>query len=87
VEGKPYNDTVLNMMECQMRNENPAFSFTDGQRKVYNTVGGAPFLDQNYTVFGEVVKGLDVVDKIAALPRDANDRPLQNVRMRIRMLN
>lgn len=87
VQGKPYNDTVLNMMECQLRNDNPGFFFTDAQRTAYNTVGGAPFLDQNYTVFGEVVKGLDVVDKIAALPRDANDRPLQNVRMHIRMLN
>lgn len=87
VQGKPYNDTALNMMECQIRSDNPGFSFTDGQRKVYNTVGGAPFLDGNYTVFGEVVKGLDVVDKIATLPRDGNDRPLQNVRMHIHMLN
>ena len=87
VQGKTYNDTVLNMMECQLRNNNPGFYFSDAQRKAYNTVGGTPFLDQNYTVFGEVVKGLDVVDKIAALPRDANDRPLQNVRMHIRMLN
>jgi len=87
VQGKTYNDTVLNIMECQLRNNNPGFYFTDAQRKAYNTVGGTPFLDQNYTVFGEVVKGLDVVDKIAALPRDANDRPLQNVRMHIRMLN
>lgn len=87
VQGKPFNDTALNMMECQIRNENPGFSFTQQQRKIYNTVGGAPFLDQNYTVFGEVVKGLDVIDKIATLPRDANDRPLQAVRMSIRMLN
>jgi cyclophilin family peptidyl-prolyl cis-trans isomerase len=87
VQGKPYSDTALNMMECQLRNDNPVFSFTDQQRRAYNTVGGTPFLDQNYTVFGEVVKGLDVVDKIATLPRDANDRPLQNVRMHIHMLN
>jgi len=87
VQGKPYNDTALNMIECQLRNDNPGFHFTDAQRKAYNTVGGTPFLDQNYTVFGEVVKGLDVVDTIAALRRDANDRPLQNVRMHIRMLN
>ena len=87
VQGKPFNDTALNMMECQVRNEDPGFSYTTQQRKMYNTVGGAPFLDQNYTVFGEVLKGLDVVDKIATMPRDANDRPLQNVRMHIRMLN
>ena len=75
------------MLECQIRNDNPAFYFTDQQRKVYKTLGGTPFLDQNYTVFGEVVKGLEIVDKIATLPRDANDRPIQNVRMHIRMLN
>jgi len=87
VQGKPYSDTVLNMLECQIRNDNPAFYFTDQQRNVYKTLGGTPFLDQNYTVFGEVVKGLEIVDKIATLPRDANDRPVQNVRMHIRMLN
>ncbi len=87
VQGKPFNDTALNMMECQIRSEDPGFSFTTQQRKLYSTIGGAPFLDQNYTVFGEVVKGLELIDKIATLPRDANDRPLQNVRMHIRMLN
>src|SRR3954465_14486491 len=76
VQGKPYSDTALNMLECQVRNDNPVFNFTDQQRKLYNTVGGTPFLDQNYTVFGEVVKGLEVIDKIATLPRDTNDRPL-----------
>ena len=87
VEGQTYNDTALNMMECNVRQDNPGFRFTEAQRKVYKTVGGTPFLDQNYTVFGEVIKGIDVLDKIAALPKDANDRPLQDVRMKIKMLN
>ena len=87
VEGKPMSDTDLNMMECQIRNEKPAFRYTDAQRKMYNTLGGTPFLDQNYTVFGEVVKGMDVIDKIAEAQRDANDRPLQNVMMKMKMLN
>ena len=87
VEGKPMSDTDLNMMECQIRNEKPAFRYTDAQRKIYNTLGGTPFLDQNYTVFGEVVKGMDVIDKIAEAQRDANDRPLQNVMMKMKMLN
>src|SRR4051794_24743412 len=47
VQGKPYNDTALNMVECQVRTENPGFSYTDSQCKVYNTAGGTPFLDQN----------------------------------------
>ncbi len=87
VQGKPVSDTDLNAMECQIRNEKPLFSYTDAQRKVYNTLGGTPFLDQNYTVFGEVMKGMEVIDKIAKLPRDSNDRPLQNVMMKMKMLN
>lgn len=87
VQGKPVSDTNLNMMECQIRNEKPLFRYTDAERKVYSTIGGTPFLDQNYTVFGEVVKGLDVIDKIASLQRDANDRPLQNVVMKMKLLN
>ncbi len=88
VQGKPCSDTLLNQVECTVRqNGNAGFYYTDMQRKIYKTIGGTPFLDQNYTVFGEVVKGLDVVDKIAALPRDQNDRPLKNIRMKMRMLN
>lgn len=87
VMGKPFDDVQLNMIECNVRNGDPSFSFTEEKRKIYKTIGGAPFLDQNYTVFGEVVKGQDVVDKMAALPKDQNDRPLKNVRMKVRLLN
>jgi peptidyl-prolyl cis-trans isomerase B (cyclophilin B) len=55
------------------------------QREVYQTIGGAPHLDQNYTVFGEVVKGLNVIDSIAAVKTDGRNRPLQDVRMKIRL--
>jgi len=57
------------------------FSFTSEERKAYTTVGGAPHLDGNYTVFGEVTEGLDVVDKIAAVKVDGNSRPLEDVRI------
>jgi peptidyl-prolyl cis-trans isomerase B (cyclophilin B) len=87
VQGQTYNDTVINMMECNVRETNPGFSYTDEQRNIYKTIGGTPFLDQNYTVFGEVIKGLDVIDKIASIPCNAQDRPLKDVRMKIRMLN
>ncbi len=61
----------------------PPFKFTDKQRKAYTSIGGTPFLDGNYTVFGEVIEGLDVVDKIAAVQKNAQDRPLEDVRMKM----
>ena len=54
---------------------------TAAQREVYKTIGGVPFLDGGYTVFGEVVEGMDAVDKIAAAERDRMDRPNTDVRM------
>jgi peptidyl-prolyl cis-trans isomerase B (cyclophilin B) len=53
-------------------------------REVYKTLGGAPHLDQNYTVFGEVITGIEVVDKIAQKPttgRSARDKPLQDIKI------
>jgi peptidyl-prolyl cis-trans isomerase B (cyclophilin B) len=88
VQGKVTDDNMLNQIECSIRQGgNMGFYYTDAQRKIYKTIGGTPFLDQNYTVFGEVIKGLEVIDKIAAVQTDPNDRPLKNVRMKIRLLN
>jgi len=61
------------------------FKFTEEQRQVYTTLGGTPHLDGTYTVFGEVIEGLDVLDKIAALPTDQANRPLKNITMTIRV--
>jgi len=88
VQGQVFDDQKINDMECQrVRPANPAFYYTEAQRKVYKSTGGAPFLDQNYTVFGEVVQGLEVIDKIAAQQVDGNNRPLKNARMKMRLLN
>jgi len=60
------------------------------QREIYKTVGGAPHLDQNYTVFGEVIKGMDVVDSIAASPTSGRplDRPLKDIRiLKMKLVN
>jgi len=64
----------------------PANNYTKTQKEIYQRIGGTPFLDQNYTVFGEVFTGLDIIDKIAATPIYENDRPVKNVRMKIKII-
>lgn len=61
-------------------------TFTQQQIDAYTTVGGTPHLDGEYTVFGEVVEGLDVIDKIAAVKCNNMDRPLQDVKMNIKII-
>lgn len=57
------------------------YKIPEDQRNVYKTIGGVPRLDGTYTVFGEVVEGLDVVDHIAAVSTDSNDRPVTDIRI------
>jgi len=66
--------------------ETPGFSFTPEQVKDYTTVGGTPFLDNQYTVFGEVVEGLDVIEKIQSMSTDSADRPKEDVVMTMTVL-
>jgi cyclophilin family peptidyl-prolyl cis-trans isomerase len=65
----------------------PHFMFSAAQRKAYTTIGGAPHLDGDYTVFGEVTSGLEVLDKLAMVPRDDHDRPLKDIRMKVAIKN
>mgnify|MGYP003649227016 CR=1 FL=1 len=58
-----------------------AYTIPESHRAIYKTVGGTPHLDQNYTVYGEVVKGLNIVDSIAAVPTGQFDRPIRDVRI------
>lgn len=64
----------------------PGFQFTEEQVDAYTIVGGTPHLDSQYTVFGEVVSGLDVVEKLQAVATDGNDRPLEDVKMTVKVL-
>jgi len=78
-QGKNFTDAELDNLENTRLGGR---KITAGQREAYKTTGGIPHLDQNYTVYGEVVKGLDVVDKIAAVPTSKaadRDRPLKDV--------
>ena len=59
----------------------PHYTIPADHREAYKTIGGAAHLDQNYTVFGEVISGMEVVDRIAAVPTDGRDRPLEDVRI------
>ena len=59
----------------------------DDKREAYSTIGGVHHLDKEYTVFGEVIEGLEVIDKIAAIPTDKNDRPVNDVRIKVKILN
>lgn len=55
------------------------YSYPESHREVYKTIGGAPHLDQNYTVFGEVIQGMNVVDSIATVATDDSDKPIKDV--------
>jgi len=73
--------------ELQQNEMSKKIKYNDDQRKIYLEEGGYPGLDMEYTVFGEVVSGMDVVDKISKLEKDARDRPLSDIRMHIKMIN
>ncbi|MBR3412244.1 MAG: peptidylprolyl isomerase [Bacteroidales bacterium] len=78
VQGTTWDANKLKMLEQRMGK-----TFTPEQAQVYATLGGTPFLDGDYTVFGEVVEGIDVVDKIAAVTCGPNDRPVEDVKMKM----
>lgn len=76
VQGQVWDNKTLDMMEQRFGKR-----FTPEQRQLYTTVGGTPHLDGDYTVFGEVVKGLEVVDRIAAVETGRADRPVKDVKI------
>jgi cyclophilin family peptidyl-prolyl cis-trans isomerase len=77
VSGRIYNDHELDDLEKQN-----GYKFSAAQRKAYKTVGGAPHLDGTYTVFGEVISGMDVVDKIVKVKTDDRWRPIDDIRIK-----
>ena len=83
VQGKKYTDAELEALE-QYRLEGR--TIPAAQKQAYKTIGGTPFLDQSYTVFGEVVKGMEVVDKISQEKTDRYDRPEEDIKMQVQLL-
>jgi peptidyl-prolyl cis-trans isomerase B (cyclophilin B) len=83
VEGKRFTPGKLDTLEnTRLKGR----KIPKSQRDIYTTVGGVPHLDQNYTVYGEVVTGIDMVDRIAAVKKDERDRPTTNVPMTVELL-
>jgi peptidyl-prolyl cis-trans isomerase B (cyclophilin B) len=81
VHGSPVDDNLLKNLEMRK-----GVTYTDEQRADYLAHGGTPFLDRDYTVFGKLLTGFDVLDKIAAVQKDGRDRPLSDVRMYIKVI-
>jgi peptidyl-prolyl cis-trans isomerase B (cyclophilin B) len=76
VDGKPVSQQEISIMEARK-----GIKYSDEIISLYTEVGGTPFLDMEYTVFGQVVKGLDVIDKISAVAKDGSDRPTEDVKI------
>lgn len=80
--GNPQSDAALDRVEAKW-----GFKYNAAQREKYKTIGGSPNLDMDYTVYGEVIEGLEVIDKIVSVQKDGSDRPLQDVKMKIRLVD
>jgi len=85
LSGKPLSEAeIQDIASVKMFNyltTNQEYSIPEDQQSVYKTIGGVPRLDGTYTVFGEVLEGLDVVDRIASVKTDKADRPLDDIKI------
>ncbi len=82
VQGKKYTPEELAATESRS-----GIKYTEQQKKDYSTLGGTPMLDRNYTVFGEVIEGMEVIDAIAAVKTKPGDRPEKDIKMTVKVIN
>lgn len=84
VQGKKWSEEdLVKQVERAKKTDITPRQLTESQKQVYLTEGGSPHLDGNYTVFGQVIDGLNVIDSIATRPRDQRDRPLSDIAMKV----
>lgn len=82
VQGKKHTAAELNKLA-----QKPGVFYTTEQINVYQTIGGTPFLDTKYTVFGEVIEGMEVIDKIAAVPTGGGNRPVEDLKITLTVID
>jgi peptidyl-prolyl cis-trans isomerase B (cyclophilin B) len=86
VDGRAYEAADLDRFAERAARDGDTLVYTAENKAVYAREGGTPHLDGAYTVFGKVVDGQEVIDAIAAVPRDPADRPLKDIRMTMRIV-
>jgi cyclophilin family peptidyl-prolyl cis-trans isomerase len=77
---------IKDRIETEYRYSPGVIEFSEAQREAYTTIGGYPDLDGKFTIFGECTSGMEVIDKIAALPTDKNNRPFTDVKITVTVL-
>jgi peptidyl-prolyl cis-trans isomerase B (cyclophilin B) len=88
VQGSVWTDGDLDRLEGEIRTatKDAAFTFSEQARQDYTSAGGAPQLDMQYTVFGQVIAGMDVVDQLAAMETGLLDQPVENLVMDVNVV-
>jgi cyclophilin family peptidyl-prolyl cis-trans isomerase len=85
-EARQLADEIKNEIEAMYNLSDKTLHYTEPQRQAYTTLGGAPELENEYTVFGELIAGMDVIDKIASMKTDKNDRPIKDVVITVKII-